>query len=133
MANVTPNIDLQVPSFNQPNWNVPIVYDLNLIDLIFGGSIVVPALNVTTLTAGNISGVFLPPSIAETPTGAVPGSVYTLSYAPNPLAMLVFTINGVAQRPSGPNADFSVTGNIVTLNNPTPSGATVYAQYFYNA
>jgi len=34
----TPNIGLQVPSYNQGNWQVPTNYNWNLIDLIFGGS-----------------------------------------------------------------------------------------------
>jgi len=125
----TPNIGLQVPAFNQANWQVPINYDLNLLDLIFGGSITVPALNVAVLTAGNISGITLPPAAAETPAGAVPGSVYTLAHVPNPAAMLSFYVNGVFQPPTS----YTLTSNIVTLNNPTPSGAGVYAQYFYSA
>jgi hypothetical protein len=127
MASLTPNIGLEVPAFNQPNWNVPFNYDLNLIDLIFGGSVVVPALNVTTLTAGNISGVYLPPSIAEVPAGAVPGTAYTLSHTPNPLAMLSFFVNGVLQ------IAYSVTDNIVTLNTATSAGDQVYAKYFYSS
>jgi len=124
----TPNIGLQVPTFNQANWQVPINYNLNRVDLIFGGSITVPALTVTTLVAGNISGIILPPAASEVPSGVVPGSVYTLTHTPNPAAMLSFYVNGVFQPPT----NYTLTANIVTLNNPTPVGATVYAQYFYS-
>ncbi len=126
---VTPNIGLQVPFYGQANWQVPIQYDLNRLDLIFGGSILVPALNVEVLTAGNISGVYLPPSIAEVPSGAVPGSAYTLSHVPNPVAMLVLTKNRLAQFL---NIDYTLTNNIITFNNPTVLGDTIYAQYFYS-
>jgi hypothetical protein len=126
----TPNIGLQVPFYGQGNWNVPIQYDLNLLDLICGGAVRVPAMHIGVLTADNISGVYLPPSIAETPSGAVPGSVYTLSHTPNPVAMLSFQVNGRILRV---NIDCTVLGNIVTLNNPTPNEAIVYAQYFYSS
>ena len=35
---VTPNIGLQVPYYNQQNWQVPIQYDLNLLDLLISGN-----------------------------------------------------------------------------------------------
>jgi hypothetical protein len=35
---LTPNLNLQVPGVNQPNWNAAIVYDLNLIDSLFSPS-----------------------------------------------------------------------------------------------
>jgi len=39
---VTPNIGLQVPAFNQPNWQVPLNYDLNRLDLLLSGNLVLP-------------------------------------------------------------------------------------------
>jgi len=125
----TPNIGLQVAYFNQANWQVPTDYNWNLLDLIFGGTIVVPALNVTVLTAGNAGNFVLPPFTAETPTGAVPGTVYTLSHAPTPAQMLQFTVNGLLQRY---NVDYTVTSNLVTVTTPTSSGDNVYAAYFYS-
>ena len=125
---VTPNIGLQIPAYDQANWQVQFNYDLNLLDLIFGGAVTVPALNVTTLTAGNISGIALPPSTAEVPSGAVPGTTYTLSYVPNPVAMLFFFLNGQAQ----PASAYTLVGAAVVLNNPTSAGDTVYARYFHS-
>jgi hypothetical protein len=125
----TPNIGLQVPAFNQANWQVPTNFNWNLIDLIFGGTVEVPALWVAELTAGNISGVILPPATAEVPAGAVPGSAYTLSHTPNPVAMLSLYLNGAILRL---NIDYTVLANIATLNNPTSVGDTLYAQYFHS-
>lgn len=127
---VTPNAGFQIPAFDQPDWQVQFNYDWTRLDNIFGGTIVIPALNVTTLTAGNAGDFALPPSIGEVPSGAVPGSTYTLSHTPSPVTMLAFYVNGVFQRPV---LDYTLTGNVVTLDVPTISGAKVYAQYFYAA
>jgi hypothetical protein len=43
---VTPNIGLQVPAYNQTNWQVPITYDLNKIDLLLSGNALAPSINV---------------------------------------------------------------------------------------
>lgn len=37
-STLTPNISLQVPAYQQTNWQVPIIYDLNLLDGILGGT-----------------------------------------------------------------------------------------------
>ena len=127
---VTPNIALQIADYNQTNWQVPTNYNWNLLDLIFGGLVTVPALNVTTLTAGNAGGFTLPPASNETPVGAIPGTVYTLLHAPSPAAMLQFTYNGTVLRQG---IDYTLTSNIVTLSFTTTLGDTVYATYFYSA
>jgi hypothetical protein len=127
----TPNIGLQIAAFDQANWQVPTTFNWNLLDQIFGGEVTVPALSVEVLTAGNAGDFTLPPAVAETPVGAVPGTVYTLSQTPSPAAMLSFYVNGVLQRMGG--LDATLTGNIVTLNSTTSSGDTVYATYFYAA
>jgi hypothetical protein len=126
----TPNIGLQIAAFDQPNWQVPTNFNWNLLDQIFGGEIEVPALWVGVLTAGNAGDFVLPPSVAETPAGAVPGTVYTLSQTPNPPQLLQFTYNGSLLRY---NIDYTVTDNLVTLNFTTALGDTVYAAYFYSS
>ena len=35
---LTPNVSLQIPSYQQTNWQVPLIYDLNLLDGILGGT-----------------------------------------------------------------------------------------------
>ncbi len=126
----TPNIGLQVPAYDQGNWQVPTNYNWNLLDLIFGGAVTVPALTVTTLTAGNAGNFVLPPAAAETPSGAVPGTAYVLTYTPSPPQMVQFTVNGLLQRYG---VDFTITNNIVTLAASTSAGDLVYATYFYAA
>jgi len=126
----TPNIGLQIAAFDQANWQVPTNYNWNLLDLIFGGQVEVPALWVKVLTAGNAGDFVLPPSIAETPAGTVPGTVYTLSHTPTPAQMLQFTVNGVVQRYG---IDYTLTANIVTLNYSTSSTDKVFAVYFYSS
>lgn len=42
--NVTPNAGLQVPAFQQSNWQVPLIYDLTRIDNVFGGTVPVPSI-----------------------------------------------------------------------------------------
>jgi len=123
----TPNIGLQIAAFNEANWQVPTNYNWNLLDLIFGGEIQVPALNVVTLTAGNAGNFILPPFAAEVPDGVVPGSVYTLSFPPS--ALLGFYVNGQVQRNG---IDYLVNSNIITLNVPTNPGDKVYAVYFHS-
>ena len=124
----TPNIGLQVPAYNQPNWQVPLNYDLNRLDLIFGGELAVPALNVTSLEVGDpttllasLAAVF----VQETPSGAVPGTVYVLSYTP--VLLLGVYVDGVLQRQG---VDFTIIGTTITLTSATSGGQNVWAQYF---
>lgn len=124
MAIVTPNIGLQIPSFNQQNWQVPFNYDMNLLDLIFGGAQQVPALNVRQLTVSNISSLILAAFTQETPAGAVPGSTFTLSYVPT--LLLAFFVNGIYQRPA---LDYMAAGTTLTTNVAVASRSTVYAIY----
>ena len=120
----TPNIGLQIPAYNQPNWQVPIVYDLTLLDLIFGGGVTVPALSVTTLTIGNIGATLAAVFVNEVPSGTMPGTVFTLSYTPS--LLLAFCYNGAIQRYG---IDYTLATNVVTLNFTPNSGDTVYAIY----
>lgn len=54
---LTPNVSLQIPSFQQTNWQVPLNYDLSLLDQILGG---VQTLPIGTATPGvNVSPVFV--------------------------------------------------------------------------
>ena len=121
----TPNIGLQIPSYDQGNWQVPTDYNWNLIDLIFGGEVQVPALNVLDFTIGNIGTQLAAVFVNETPAGAVPGTVYTLNYTPS-LILGVF-YNGLLQRPG---IDYTVVGAIITLGFSTVAGDAVYALYF---
>lgn len=131
----TPNIGLQIPGFNQPNWQVPLNYDLNLLDLIFGGGLQVPGLSVETLTVANFVISNLVASLAnsfvqEAPTGAIPGTVYTLSHIPG-LMVAVF-YNGALQIPgTGAGANYTMSGNQITFNFTTDAESTVYALYFH--
>jgi hypothetical protein len=119
----TLNIGLQVPGFNQANWNVPTNFNWNLLDLIFGGAVQVPALDVAVLTAGNFNFSIL--LTQEVPSGAIPGTLYTLSKMPQ--VLIAFVYNGAVQRL---NIDYTVAGQVVTLNFSTVTGDTVYAIYF---
>ena len=121
----TPNIGLQVPSYDQGNWQVPTNYNWNLLDLIFGGSVQVPALNVLNFTIGNIGAQLAAVFVAEQPAGAVPGTVYTLNYAPS-LILGVF-YNGLLQRPG---VDYTGVGATITLGFATVSNDVVYVLYF---
>lgn len=44
---VTPNAGLQVPTYQQTNWQVPVIYDLNRLDNIFGGSVAIPSITLS--------------------------------------------------------------------------------------
>ena len=104
---------------------MPTNYNWNLLDLIFGGTVQVPALNVLNFTIGNIGSQLAAVFVNETPAGAVPGTVYTLNYTPS-LILGVF-YNGLLQRPG---VDYTVIGAIITLGFATVSGDVVYALYF---
>lgn len=158
----TPNIGLQVPAFNQGNWQVPTNYDWALIDSIFGpDGPQVPALNVAELTvaafvgltaliiinalgytplnpANNLSDVdnaaqaranlgISPVAganvYAETPSGAVPGTTYTLSHTPSTVLGIYY--NGLLLLPS----QYSISSTTVTLSFSTQTGDSVFAVY----
>jgi hypothetical protein len=53
---LTPNIQLQVPNYNQSNWQVPIIYDLNRLDLFLSGNIQLSALNLTAVACNGSYG-----------------------------------------------------------------------------
>jgi hypothetical protein len=121
----TPNIGLQVPAYNQGNWQVPTNYNWNLLDLIFGGSVQVPALNVLNFTIGNIGAQLAAAFVAEQPAGVVPGTVYTLNNAPA-IVLGVFYNSGLQR----PGVDYTLVGAVITLNFVTQVGDVVYALYF---
>lgn len=113
----TPNVGLQVPAFNQANWQVPTNYNWNLLDQIFGGEIPVPAINIGTIVISNIAALIAPSFVAEAPAGVIPGNSYTLSFVP--VVLLAIFVNGVYQRPG---IDYTVGGSqgtLVTLSNAT--------------
>lgn len=119
----TPNIGLQVPAFNQSNWQVPTDFNWNLIDLMLGGIVPFPALANFIIT--NIGVQIAAVSVSETPTGVIPGNAYTLSFTPT--MILGFYWNGIFQRPV---IDYTLTGAIITLNgSATSSGDNIYAVY----
>lgn len=120
----TPNIGLQIPGFNQANWQVPTDYNWNLLDLIFSGAITVPGLSVTNLTIQNLGSVVAGISIHETPTGAIPGNIFTLTYPPS--VVFGFYVNGVLQRPG---IDYTAASNVLTLTYTLAPGDSVYAVY----
>lgn len=128
---LTPNVGFQVPAPNQANWNVPITYDLTLLDQIFGGQFEIPALLVNTLTAVNITLPDVITAIAtalrvETPTGSAPTTTYTLSTTPT--VMLGIYIRGLFQRPG---IDYTISGTTVTLTNSTQATDNVFAVYLH--
>lgn len=127
----TPNIGLQIPAFNQANWQVPIDYDLNLLDLIFGGEIQVPALNVVDLTAvnfivPNVLATIADAFVAETPSGSTPGTAFLCSQIP--LIILAVYVNGVFQRP-GVSKEYTLSGSSINFNYTVSSGDQVYVVY----
>jgi hypothetical protein len=121
----TPNIGLQVPAFNQPNWQVPTDFNWNLLDKIFGGEVTVPALSVANFIIANIGLQMANSFVAETPTGVIPGNAYTLSSAPT--VLFGFYWNGIFQRPG---IDYTRAGAVITfVSAATTAGDNVYAVY----
>jgi len=119
----TPNIGLQVPANNQPNWQVPINYDLNLLDLMLGGIIPMPALADFIIT--NLGAQIAANAVTETPAGVIPGNSYTCSQVPN--FIFGFYWNGILQRDG---IDFTLSGAVITMtNNATATGDNVYVKY----
>jgi hypothetical protein len=119
----TPNIGLQIPAYNQPNWQVPIGFDLNLLDLMLGGITPMPALANFVIT--NLGTQIAAVATSESPTGVIPGNAYTLSAVPK--FIFGFYWNGVFQRPT---LDYTLSGAVITMtNNATVSGDNVYVVY----
>lgn len=105
----TPNIGLQIPGFDQGNWQVPFNYDLTLIDNIFGvGGPQVPALNVGQLTVAQFAGLTF--SIIIT----------ALGYTPLNPANNLSDVANVAQARANLGITPSSGGTVVAE---TPSGA----------
>ena len=128
---VTPNIGLQVPGFDQANWQVPINYDLNLLDQIFGGLVTVPSLSVVELTVenfviANLIALLDSSFVAETPAGTAPTTTYTCSHIPG-LVIGAYK-NGLFQVPG---TDYTVAGNQIVFAAATISGDKVYVTYFH--
>jgi hypothetical protein len=77
----------------------------------------------------------------ETPSGAIPGTVYTLTVAPppeyaiataSPTGTLYLTVNGTAQTPITrymPSGQYTIAGTTITFAAPTPAGATIVAKW----
>lgn len=121
----TPNIGLQIPAFDQSNWQVPTNYNWELLDQIFGGEVTVPALSVTNFIIESIGLQIANSFVAEIPSGVVPGNAYTLSFAPS--VLFGFYWNGIFQRPG---LDYTIVGTLLTMTTgATVSGDTVYAVY----
>ena len=120
----TPNIGLQVPAYNQPNWQVPTNYNWNILDLYLSGQLQIPALDVAVFTIGNIGATIAAVFVNESPSGTFPGNTYTLSYAPSLLIALCY--NGSVQRRG---VDYTLASNTVTLSFTTNLGDSVYAIY----
>ena len=119
----TPNIGLQIPAYNQPNWQVPTNYNLNLLDLMLGGIIPMPALADFIIT--NLGEQIAANAVTETPVGVIPGNSYTCSQVPN--FIFGFYWNGILQRDG---IDFTLSGAVITMtNNATATGDNVYVKY----
>ena len=71
---VTPNIGLQVPAFNQPNWQVPLNYDLNRLDLLLSGNLPLPGTSQNYLLLTSV-----PFASLENCTGISLGTVAAVS------------------------------------------------------
>lgn len=82
---LTPNIGLQVPYYQQTNWQVTIQYDLNRLDLFLSGNLPLPNLTVTNLPGlfagltgcGTIGYVYSPASNTCVANSATPFSSVT--------------------------------------------------------
>jgi len=129
----TPNIGLQVPAFDQANWQVPLNYDLNLLDEIMGGEVQIPAISVVTLTAVN----FNLPSVIATIAGASTTDVFTgtatavFTCTHIPVVIFGVYLNGSFQAP-GASYDYTVSGNQVTFSAAVASTDIVCVVYLHN-
>lgn len=93
---VTPNVGLQVPYYGQANWQVPIQYDLNRLDLLLSGNLPLPNLTVT-----NLPGLFAP----------VPGCT-TIGYVYSPYGNTCVPNGSVTQLIAGTNITLSPTSGV---------------------
>lgn len=127
----TPNIGLQVPGFDQANWQVPTNYNWALLDKIFGGEVEVPALFVDMLTVGtfiiaNFTAQFAAAFVSEVPAGTAPTTTYTCSFIPG--VILAVYKNGVFQQPG---LDYNMSGNQIVFVAATTTGDKVYVTYLH--
>jgi len=77
---------------------------------------------VVTITGG-LANHFI---TREIPSGAIPGSVFTLAHTPILGSECVF-LNGLLQQSGG--ADYSITGAVITFTNPLVAGDLVLVNY----
>jgi len=68
----------------------------------------------------------------DIPVGLTNGINYTftLSHTPSPLESLMLYVNGVLQR-QGPTGDYTISGNVVTMNYIPKAGSTLLSTYPY--
>ena len=63
---------------------------------------------------------------AEVPTGATPGTAFTLAHTPK---LLVLVLNGLVQAPGG--VDFTLAGAAITMVNAVQSTDSFFAWYIW--
>ena len=118
---VTPNIGLQVPFYNMQNWQVPIQFDLNQLDLLLSGNQPLPGINTWVATYTYPSGAVV------TYSGAPYVSLQTANIGNNPsssalwwfklpLAASAFSIIPGTNITCTPLVGGACTGSSVTIN-----------------
>ena len=86
----------------------------------------------TSLHSGNTTGVTW--NFMEIPVGSVNDNnvTFTLTAAPHPSNSLMLFVNGVLQV-SGPDVDYTLIDNVITLTTPPLLGSKIVATYSYSA
>jgi len=118
---VTPNIGLQVPYYAQTNWQVPIQFDLNQLDLMLSGNQPLPGINTWSATYTYPSGAVVTysgapyVSLQAANIGNNPSSAITWWFK-FPLAASAFSIVPGTNITCTPLVGGACTGPAVTIN-----------------
>lgn len=94
-----------------------------LVKLLANGKL--PILDGSNLT--NISGTGTVFIDLETPSGSLPGTVFTLSTTPTSGSLHLY-VNGQVQKPGAGN-DYTISGSTVTMLYTVPAGSSLMASY----
>jgi hypothetical protein len=117
---VTPNLGLQIPLYNQSNWQVPLNYDLNLLDLLLSGHATLPGIVTNSIqmpappTDGSTQACFDALGFLSTGCGTNANRTCSLVYGSDNPAVSVLQNADIA--PQGRQCFISNTSTIVEID-----------------
>ena len=119
-AQTTPNLGLQLPNYNTPNWGVALNYNFSRIDGYLSGAYTLPAFDANGLTLANITGATQCLQVNSQGVIGGTGAICGASGLPGTANQLLFSNGTGGASASAATADSA--GNISTTGSVTAGG-----------